>query len=228
MTPTLKPHNSVTDTPWVCPELYTLPQVADFSAEYYLYRIVQQGVQRVGLLHSPRLMLYGGGCSTQERWHLQCGRRTQFRDPGNFLFISLPRATNPISLQVTLVCSPFPLLEIRVSGYEQDFVHWPYKRAAVSLADSCLTLVTESLLIFTARCDMGTSSRLWCAGLGALVWGREPTSQGEPLQLRYSSGISAATDGNGSSLFCTSILSANLDVASYVHPWLKNFSSASL
>ena len=67
---TPKPHNLVTDIPWVCPDLYTLTKsqlkAADFSAGRKLCRVKQQGVQSLGLLHSPSLMPYERECSAQE------------------------------------------------------------------------------------------------------------------------------------------------------------------
>ena len=48
---------------------------------------------------------------------------------------------------------------------KEIFVPWPFKRVPVSLADSCLSLGTESPLIFTARCYVSAFSWLWCTGL---------------------------------------------------------------
>lgn len=48
--PTPKSYNSVTDTTCAFPDLYTLDQAADSSAEYKLHRMGWQGIQRVGWL----------------------------------------------------------------------------------------------------------------------------------------------------------------------------------
>ena len=55
--PCPKAHDSVTDIPWVCPDLYTLANVAESSAGHKLCSMVLKGVQSVGLLLSHRLML---------------------------------------------------------------------------------------------------------------------------------------------------------------------------
>ena len=54
------------------------------------------------------------------------------------------------------------------------------------------------------------------------------TSQGEPLQLRYPSRISASTHGSGASPFHTSALPTSLNLAASVNPWLYDFSLGSL
>ena len=65
-----KPDNLVIDAPCVCPDLYTLTKAAVFSAGLKLCRIEQEGVQRVGQVLFPKLMLHRGKYSNQERWHL--------------------------------------------------------------------------------------------------------------------------------------------------------------
>ena len=57
---------------------------------------------------------------------------------------------------------------------------------------------------------------------------RPHASQGEPLRLKYPSGISAATPERGPSPLLISARPACPDVASSVDPWLQDFSSASL
>ena len=57
---------------------------------------------------------------------------------------------------------------------------------------------------------------------------RPHASQGEPLWLKYPSGISAATPERGPSPLLISARPACPDVASSVDPWLQDFSSASL
>ena len=54
----LPPYNHTTQslTPQVCPDLYTLAQAADSSTGCKLCRVGQQGAQRVGVLHSLRLL----------------------------------------------------------------------------------------------------------------------------------------------------------------------------
>lgn len=52
------------------------------------------------------------------------------------------KSHNPVSPCMTSGhSSSFPLLELRVIGYKEDFVHWLFKRASEFPAVSCLTLV---------------------------------------------------------------------------------------
>ena len=79
---------------------------------------------------------------------------TQHRDPGVSFFSSLPRANNPrLSLGIS---GPLwiPLQELRLSGCKWNFMHWPFKRLSQSLAIS--PRQTETLLLFTAECYLGS------------------------------------------------------------------------
>ena len=63
--------------------------------------------------------------------------------PGTWHLRSLSRATNPdLSLDnSSLLCLRTPRAqEARVSGYKEEPVHWPFRRAPTSLANSCLSL----------------------------------------------------------------------------------------
>ena len=59
-----------------------------------------------------------------------------------------------------------------MSGYEWDFVHWPFKRAPVSLADSCLSLVNRIPTNFYSQMLCG------CLFPALALWDGEPPEQG--------------------------------------------------
>ena len=129
------------------------------------------------------------GRAPPKRWHLWYGRVTHLRGPGSCSLSSLPRAQTSVSPHMAPVHSALPLPEPRMSGCEQNFVCWPFRRAPVSLKDFYLSLADRIPTDFTARCYVGASCWLWCSGLGNPVWGwNPPTPQREPLQLRYPSG----------------------------------------
>ena len=78
------------------------------STEHKLHRVGREGLQRSGLLLSPRLIPQEGECSTQKRCHLWYWRMTQQRDPGGCPFSSLSRATNPkVSLKKYVWAEPW-------------------------------------------------------------------------------------------------------------------------
>ena len=54
-----------------------------------------------------------------------------------------PEQQTPVSPHVTLVHSALPVLEPRVSGCDQDFVHWLFKGMLMSLAVSYLSLAVR-------------------------------------------------------------------------------------
>ena len=87
-----------------------------------------------GLLVSLRLMLFGEECSAWERWLLQYGERLSTGVLAPVPSVLSPKLPTPDSPQVSLVHSAFPLLQPRVSGYKQNFVHWPFKGLSVSPA----------------------------------------------------------------------------------------------
>ena len=99
------------------------------------------------------------------------GDDSAIRDPGDCSFSSLPRATNPT---LSCVSSPLcpPLLEPRVSGCKQNFVHWPFKSLFVFPA-LCPWWI-ETLLLFTAGCSLGSFVAL-VYRLGSSAWGLDPT-----------------------------------------------------
>ena len=191
------------------------------SALHKLHKVWLEGVQRLGLLLSPWLMLHREKSSTQERLHLQFGRMSQHRDPDDWLFSSLPEPQTQDFPHATLVCSAFPLPEPRVSGYKWNFECWPFKREPVSLANSCF-LLGDRMLLFTARCYVCTSSHLWCSGLDSLAWGLDPTLLREnPSGFRYLSRTWASTGRSGASFLHVSALTTNLgDVVSSVYSGL--------
>lgn len=77
----------------------------------------------------PRLVLHREDFPAAERWILRSWRMTQYRGPGS---CSPPVSQSP---------SPSPRFssgdrressEPRVSGYEQNFVSWPFERVPLS------------------------------------------------------------------------------------------------
>ena len=84
-----------------------------------------------------RLMLYGEGYLTLERWCLWCGRGTQQKDPGGCTFSSFPGATQ-LSLSSPVHSNMWYMY--RSSGCKWDFVCWPFKKASGFLEDSCVSL----------------------------------------------------------------------------------------
>ena len=88
--------------------------------------------QGLGLLHSCRLMPYGGECSTQERWGLWAGGERDSALRPCWLSLQLsPQSHKPQSVLPHSSLPRVTLLppEPRVSGCGQDFVRWPFKRA---------------------------------------------------------------------------------------------------
>ena len=79
---------------------------------------------------------------------------TQQKDPGGYYFSSVPKASNPRFLQVSLVHFALPLLDPNLSDCKQNFVHWPFKR--LSEFPAIFPWKTEILLLFTAGCYLGS------------------------------------------------------------------------
>ena len=103
----------------------------------------------------------------QEWWWLWYPRMAQYRNPGGCVPTSLSRVTNPrLSLGNPVYTDP-QLLEPKASVYEL-FV-WPFNRVPGSPMNFTSPWQTESLPLFTARCYLGTSSWIWCSGLGSLA-----------------------------------------------------------
>ena len=80
----------------------------------------------VELLHSPRLMWYGGKCSTQEKMSSVVQRRDSVQGPLWLIFNPLPGSTSSISPLTTLVCSSLPPLEPNVNECKYNFVYRPF------------------------------------------------------------------------------------------------------
>ena len=96
VTPTSKPHSSVTDARESAQiSIHWLGNLSPQQGADPQMKL--QGAQRAGLLLSASLMPTGGECSTHEREHLGHGRGTQHGGPGSCSFSFLPRATDPVS-----------------------------------------------------------------------------------------------------------------------------------
>ena len=112
---------------------------------------------------------------------VQCRRQTQHRHHGALPFSSLPRATLPsLSLNDFIpLCASLPPLELRVSCWEQDFVCWPFNNVPGFLAESSLSLQTESA-------DL--PSQMLCGHLfsALLLWAGEPGLELRPHAPRGS------------------------------------------
>ena len=155
----------------------------------------------MGLLLFPRRMPYEGECSSQDdicsAGELSTGILVVI------LSALSPELQNPDSPHATLFFSVLPLPESRMSSYEQDFVHWSFKRVPVSRGDSYLFLENKIPAGFHSQILCGhlfSALVLWAwkTGLGL----RPPASQGDLLQLRCPSRISAAAYGSWSSPLC--------------------------
>ena len=127
----------------------------------------------------------------------------------------------PASPHTSLVFSTIPPLDPRMSGCEQDFVCWPFKRVPVPLSDSCLSIVDRILRNFHIQILCG------CLFLAVVSWAgqlsmelRLFTLHGVPLQLPYLSEISAVAHGSQTSAFHVFALPTSLSVASSVNSWL--------
>lgn len=156
----------------------------------------------------PRLMPYGGEYPTQKGW----GRGTLHRHPGGCSSAPSPEPQTPDSPRMTLVHFPFSPLEPRVSGCEQTFVCWPFKRVPGSLANFHFSLADRNL---AAVHNLFLTLVLWAGepGLATLL-------RGNPLQLSYLFSTSAANHGSGASPFHIFALPTRLKVASSINPWL--------
>lgn len=156
-------------------------------------------------------MPHRGEHCTQERWHLQC-RRVMVAISS----VPSPKAQNPDTPHVTPIHSTLPPPELRMSGCEQNFVHWPFKSVLVSPVDSAFFWQTETPLLFTDKCYVGASSLLWCLELGSLAWGLTPTLLREnTLHPRCHSRTSATACGSRT---CSFHVFTSLDVVSSVNP----------
>ena len=139
----------------------TLPESAQPSVAWLRQLTAQQGTSSAGWGYrelkgqsyciSPRLLLYGGEHSPQERWCLQYGRGIQHKRTGGCPLSSLPKITMLVSPHITLVHSPLPPPDSRISGCKQDVMHWPLEAVPVSLADSYFSLANRILTDFHSQ-----------------------------------------------------------------------------
>lgn len=219
MAPIPKPQNSVTDTLRICPHLYIPIQAADSSAGHRFHRVRQEGVTSVGLWFPPKLMPNEGVCSNQGRWCLQCMQRSQLRYPDDCPFSSLSRTRNPslASQDSSLLHPPFT----------EALAVWLQVRIC-PLALYMGTCISSKPLSHPGRQKPHSFSAdmMWVPLLssGALGWGtvfgvETPPCQGEPLHLRYPSGIFAAAPSK-TSPSCISALPTGLGVTASVNSWL--------
>ena len=132
-----------------------------------------------------------------------------------------PEPQTPVSLHMTVACSALPVLEPRVSGWEQNVVHWLFKNVPVSTDNSPLFLADR------IPTDFHSHILCKCLFVALMLWADEPgvelktlTPPRGLLLLRYPSGISAAVCGIRASPFHTSTLPTSLDVASSINSWL--------
>ena len=162
--PTPKPHNSVMDTPWVCPDLYILDPGSWLLCNTWTLEDGATGSPKGGAIAFPKLMPYGRKYSTQEvgKWL------------STSIVVVVPSAILlelqiPVSPLNTLVCSALPVPEPRVSGCERDFVHWPFKSVPVSLTDLNVFLVNRIPAVF--------HSQILCGHLflGLMLWAGDPS-----------------------------------------------------
>ena len=93
---------------------------------------------------------------------------------------------------------------------------WLFNRASVSPADSFVSMVNFHSQMLCGCFFLAVV--LWAGELG--LGSNSILLKGEPLQMSYPSGNSAASPGSGASPFCISALPTNLDVASSINPWL--------
>ena len=82
-----------------------------------------------------------------------------------------PDPPTPDFLQASLVHSALPLLEPRLSGCKLNCVHWPCKRLSAYVA--LIPWQTETLLLFTAGCYLGSFAACCCT-LGSPAWDLDP------------------------------------------------------
>ena len=120
-----------------------------------------------------------------------------------------PEPPNPDSPYMAVVCSDLPPLDPRVCGCKPNFVCWPFKRVAASLAVS--PHWTETQVLFTARCYIGDFSSSGSLGWGAQLGVQNSHfSEGTPLQLVFASRCSPVTRGSPAShlapLLCLPVL----------------------
>ena len=133
----------------------------------------------ISLLIFLELMLRGGDCSTQERWHLQQGKWLSMGILAADSSALSPEPPTSDSPHMALVYSALPLPEPReVSGSKWNFVHWPFKRLSVSLAIS--PWWSETPLLFTARWYLGSTPGSGALGGESSLRFSPHTSQGEP------------------------------------------------
>ena len=85
-----RPLYLVTDTPWVCLDLYTLTKAADSFASHKLSRVGQKKSRGQGYCFPPGWYYMEKKCSTQKSWCWHYEGMTQHKNPGSCLFRYLP------------------------------------------------------------------------------------------------------------------------------------------
>ena len=143
-----------------------------------------EGFLQVDVSLPLRLMPPAGECSAQEGWLLQMGNDSAQGSLSADPSALSPKPQIPDSL-AALVHSALPLLEPRVSGCKWNSVGWLFKRLSASLAVS--PWQTETLLLFTTKCYLGSFLNSVTLGWGAQleVW-ITYFSGGSPLDAEIS------------------------------------------
>lgn len=152
-------------------------------------------------------------CSTGQRWHLRCGQIAQLRDP--------TAVSSALSHDSSLLR---PVSTGAQGEWLWTTLCWPL-RECLCLWWTVSPWWTESLLIFTAICYMGTSSQFWACESGLEL--RPHASQEELLQMRYPCGTSTTSCGSGASPSLVFAQPTSLNMALTVNPSLSDFFSAS-
>ena len=101
-----------------------------------------------------------------ERWGVLCSRKMVSglgEDLSTWIFVTIPSALSPetqtpVSLHRILIPFLPPSTRAQVSDFKWDFVGGPFKRAAVPLEDSCLSLADRILSDFHSGCYIGAPS----------------------------------------------------------------------
>ena len=167
-------------------------------------------------------MQIGGECSAWDRWLLQFGGWLST----GILVVDLsalsPELPTLVSLYVSLVHSALLLLEPSISSWEWNFVCWTFKRLSLSLA--ICPWWTEILLLFTARCYLGSfPSLVLYAGEPSLGFRPHVSKEECPsCWNKYPSGTSAAMHETQPALSClhAPCQSCCDEMVSSVCPWL--------
>lgn len=145
--------------------------------------------------------------------HIQiwpCDRRAQYRNNGDCLSSPHLEAVQlSFSLYVSGASDTLSLWHCPFTGAQSEYLQarvfvWALKRTPVFPVAFHLTWMDRSLLVFTARYFVGSSSQYKAETL---------TPKGGTLKLRYPSPFLTTTHGFGSSPFCISTLPTSLNMA---------------